>query len=325
MARLNLVSAIQLALDQEMARNPRILLLGEDVGREGGVFRVTEGLQEKYGADRVVDTPLAEAAIVGVSLGLALGGMLPVPEIQFEGFLYPALNQLCNHVARYRNRTRGQRPVRLVLRCPWGGGIHAPEHHSESPETLLAHTPGLVVVTPSNPYDAKGLMTTALRHPDPVVFCEPKRIYRALKAEVPDEEYTVPFGQASTVRPGTDVTVVAWGALVRDALAAADALADDGVSAEVVDLRTLSPMDSDTVVASVRRTGRLVIAHEAPRTLGVGAELAARVGEEALTSLLAPVERVSGFDTAMPLYRLENYYLPDAARIIDAVQRVLAF
>jgi pyruvate dehydrogenase E1 component beta subunit len=314
-----------LALDQEMARNDRIILLGEDVGREGGVFRVTEGLQEKYGEQRVVDTPLAEAAIVGTALGLALGGMLPVPEVQFEGFLYPALNQLCNHIARYRTRTRGVRPVRLVLRCPWGGGIHAPEHHSDSPETLLVHTPGLVIVTPSNPYDAKGLMTAALRHPDPVLFCEPKRIYRAIKAEVPEEEYTVPIGVAQVVRPGVDVSIVAWGALVREALAAAETLDAEGVGAEVIDLRTLSPMDSDTVVASVRKTGRLVVAHEAPRTLGLGAELSARVSEDALTSLLAPVERVTGYDAVMPLYRLEGYYLPDAARIARGVRKVMNY
>ncbi|MBI5017475.1 MAG: alpha-ketoacid dehydrogenase subunit beta [Deltaproteobacteria bacterium] len=325
MAKRNLVSAINLALDQEMARNDRIVLLGEDVGREGGVFRVTEGLQEKYGETRVVDTPLAEAAIVGAALGLALGGMLPVPEIQFEGFLYPALNQLCNHIARYRTRTRGTRPVRLVLRCPWGGGIHAPEHHSDSPETLLVHTPGLTVVTPSNPYDAKGLMTAALRHPDPVVYCEPKRIYRAVKGEVPEEEYTVPIGVAQVVRPGADATVVAWGALVREAMAAAETLEGEGIGVEVIDLRTLAPMDSDTVVASVRKTGRLVVAHEAPRTLGLGAELSARVTEEALTALLAPVERVTGYDTVMPLYRLENHYLPDAARIERGVRKVMAY
>ncbi|MHB8764924.1 MAG: alpha-ketoacid dehydrogenase subunit beta [Deferrisomatales bacterium] len=325
MARLNLVQAINLALDQELARNDRMVLLGEDVGGEGGVFRVTEGLQQKYGADRVVDTPLAEAAIVGTAFGLALGGMLPVPEIQFEGFLYPALNQLCNHVARYRNRTRGGRPVRLVLRCPWGGGIRAPEHHSDAPETLLVHTPGLTVVTPSNPYDAKGLMTAALRHPDPVVYCEPKRIYRALKQEVPEEEYLVPIGKAAVVRPGREVTVVAWGALVREALAAADLLADEGVEAEVVDLRTLAPLDGETVLASVRKTGRLVVAHEAPRTLGLGAELAARVAEEALTSLLAPPVRVTGFDTPVPLAQLEHHYLPDAARIAHGVRRALRF
>ncbi len=325
MARLNLVAAINLALDREMARNDRIVLLGEDVGGEGGVFRVTDGLQEKYGAERVVDTPLAEAGILGAALGLALGGMLPVPEIQFEGFLYPALNQLCNHVARYRTRTRGRRPVRLVLRCPWGGGIRAPEHHSDSPEALLAHTPGLTVVTPSNPRDAKGLMTAALRHPDPVVYCEPKRIYRAIKQEVPEEDYVVPIGKAAVVRQGNDATVVAWGAMVREALGAAELLAGERVSVEVVDLRTLAPMDSATVVESVRKTGRLVVAHEAPRTAGLGAELAARVGEEALTSLLAPVERVTGFDTVVPLAKLENHYLPDAGRIAAAIRKTVRF
>jgi pyruvate dehydrogenase E1 component beta subunit len=325
MAKLNLVSAINLALDQEMARNGKIVLLGEDVGREGGVFRVTEGLQEKYGPDRVIDTPLSEAGIVGSALGLSLGGMLPVPEIQFEGFLHYAMDQLCNHIARYRSRTRGTRPVRLVLRCPWGGGIHAPEHHSDSPETLFVHTPGLTVVTPSNPYDAKGLMTAALRHPDPVLFCEPKRIYRAVRAEVPEVDYTVPIGVAQTVREGRDVTVVAWGAMVREALAAAEALGAQDVSAEVIDLRTLAPMDSDAVVSSVKKTGRLVVAHEACRTLGLGAELAARVTEEALTSLLAPIQRVAGPDTAMPLFKLEKYYLPSAFRIEEACRRTLDF
>jgi pyruvate dehydrogenase E1 component beta subunit len=319
------VAAINLALDREMARNDRIVLLGEDVGGEGGVFRVTDGLQEKYGAERVVDTPLAEAGILGAALGLALGGMLPVPEIQFEGFLYPALNQLCNHVARYRTRTRGRRPVRLVLRCPWGGGIRAPEHHSDSPEALLAHTPGLTVVTPSNPRDAKGLMTAALRHPDPVVYCEPKRIYRAIKQEVAEEDYVVPIGKAAVVREGNDATVVAWGAMVREALGAAELLAAERVSVEVVDLRTLAPMDAATVVESVRKTGRLVVAHEAPRTAGLGAELAARVGEEALTSLLAPVERVTGFDTVVPLAKLENHYLPDAGRIAAAIRKTVRF
>jgi pyruvate dehydrogenase E1 component beta subunit len=325
MAKLNLVAAINQALDQEMSRNERIILLGEDVGGVGGVFRVTDGLQKKYGAGRVADTPLAEAAIVGCSLGLALGGMLPVPEIQFEGFLYPALNQLCNHVARYRTRTRGCRPVRMVLRCPWGGGIHAPEHHSDSPETLLVHTPGLTVVTPSNPYDAKGLMLAALRYPDPVVYCEPKRIYRAIKQEVPEEEYLVPIGRAALVREGRDATLVAWGAMVREALAAADLLSGENVRVEVIDLRTLAPMDSETVLDSVRRTGRLVVAHEAPRTLGLGAEISARVMEEALPDLLAPVERVTGFDTIMPLFQLEDAYLPDAERVAEGVRRTLRF
>lgn len=325
MAKINLVSALNMAIDQEMARNPDIMLLGEDVGREGGVFRVTDGLLAKYGPGRVVDTPLSESGIVGSSLGLAAGGMLPVPEIQFEGFIYPALDQLCNHIARYRTRSRGSVPLRLVLRLPWGGGIRAPEHHSESPEALLAHTPGLTVVTPSNPYDAKGLMTSALRHPDPVVFCEPKRIYRAIKMEVPETEYTVPIGKAAVVREGRDITIVAWAAMVRDAMKAADALEAEGVSVEVIDLRTLAPMDSDTVVASVKKTGRLVITHEAPRTLGLGAEIAARVCEEALTSLLAPIERVTGYDTVMPLFKLENYYLPNADKIVAGARKALSF
>jgi len=273
----------------------------------------------------VVDSPLAESGIVGTSLGLAAAGMLPVPEIQFEGFLYPGLDQLCTQVARYRTRTRGAIPIRMVLRLPWGGGIHAPELHSESPETLVVHTPGLTVVTPSNPYDAKGLMAAALRHPDPVVFCEPKRIYRAIKQEVPEEDYTVPIGKAAVVREGSDITIVAWGAMIREAGNAAAELEADGVSCEVIDLRTLSPMDSDTVIESVKKTGRLLITHEAPRTCGLGAEIAARVSEEAITSLLAPIERVTGFDTIMPLFKLEDHYLPNAGRIVAGVRKAMSF
>src|SRR5512143_1401902 len=307
MAKLNIVSALNMALDQEMARNANIVLLGEDVGREGGVFRVSDGLRDKYGEGRVIDTPLAEEGIVGTAVGLAAGGLLPVPELQFEGFMYLALDQICNQMARFRTRSRGAYPLRMVLRMPWGGGIRAPEHHSDSPETVLVHTPGLTVLTPSNPYDAKGLMTAALRHPDPVIFCEPKRIYRAIKAEVPEEEYTVPIGVAAVTREGTDVTIVAWAAMVREAMKAAEELEAEGISAEVIDLRTLSPMDSYTVISSVRKTGRLVVTHEAPRTLGLGAEIAARVCEEAFTSLLAPVERVTGYDAVMPLFKLEDY------------------
>jgi len=325
MAKTNIVTAINMALDYEMEHNGRMVILGEDVGREGGVFRVTDGLQAKYGEDRVVDSPLAESGIVGTSLGLAAAGLLPVPEIQFEGFLYPGLDQLCTQVARYRTRTRGAIPIRMVLRLPWGGGIHAPELHSESPETLVVHTPGLTVVTPSNPYDAKGLMAAALRHPDPVVFCEPKRIYRAIKQEVPEEDYTVPIGKAAVVREGSDITIVAWGAMIREAGNAAAELEADGVSCEVIDLRTLSPMDSDTVIESVKKTGRLLITHEAPRTCGLGAEIAARVSEEAITSLLAPIERVTGFDTIMPLFKLEEHYLPDAGRIVAGVRKAMSF
>jgi pyruvate dehydrogenase E1 component beta subunit len=324
MAKLNLVSALNQALEQEMARNERMMILGEDVGREGGVFRVTDGLQKKYGAQRVVDTPLAESGIIGTALGLAVGGMLPVAEIQFEGFLYVAMDQICNQLARLRTRSRGRYNLGLVVRVPWGGGIHAPEHHSDSPESMFVHTPGLTVVTPSNPYDAKGLLLSALRLGEPVIFCEPKRIYRAIKAEVPEEDYTVPIGKADIAREGKDITIVAWGAMMREALEAADELSAEGKSAEVIDLRTLSPMDWETVVESVRKTGRLLIAHEAPRTLGLGAEIAARVAEEALTSLLAPIERVTGFDAVMPLSQLEDYYLPDHRRIIAGARKVLA-
>ncbi|MBI5624234.1 MAG: alpha-ketoacid dehydrogenase subunit beta [Elusimicrobia bacterium] len=323
MPKLNMVSAINLALDQEMARNDRVMVLGEDVGREGGVFRVTDGLQAKYGPARVVDTPLAESAIVGVSLGLAAGGMVPVAEIQFEGFLYVAMDQLLNQLARYRTRSQGRFSLGVVVRVPWGGGIHAPEMHSDSPETVLVHSPGLTVVQPSNPFDAKGLMLSALRLGEPVVFCEPKRIYRAVKMEVPEEDYTVPIGKAKTVAEGTDLTIVAWGAMVREAVNARKELETLGHSAEVIDLRTLSPMDSQAVIESVRKTGRLVIVHEAPRTLGLGAEIAARVAEEALTSLLAPIERVTGFDTFMPLGLLEEHYLPDAGRITAAAKKAL--
>jgi pyruvate dehydrogenase E1 component beta subunit len=318
-----MVSAINQALDQEMSRNGRMLVLGEDVGREGGVFRVTDGLQAKYGPARVVDTPLAESAIVGVSLGLAAGGMLPVAEIQFEGFLYVAMDQLLNQLARYRTRSQGRFDLGVVVRVPWGGGIHAPEMHSDSPETVLVHTPGLTVVEPSNPFDAKGLMLSALRLGEPVVFCEPKRIYRAVKMDVPEEDYTVPIGKAKTVAEGTDLTIVAWGAMVREAMNSRKELESLGYSAEVIDLRTLSPMDSPAVIESVRKTGRLIITHEAPRTLGLGAEIAARVAEEALTSLLAPIERVTGFDTFMPLGLLEEHYLPNAGRITAAAKKAL--
>ncbi|MFA6317055.1 MAG: alpha-ketoacid dehydrogenase subunit beta [Elusimicrobiota bacterium] len=323
MPKLNMVSAINQALDQEMSRNGRMLVLGEDVGREGGVFRVTDGLQAKYGPARVVDTPLAESAIVGVSLGLAAGGMLPVAEIQFEGFLYVAMDQLLNQLARYRTRSQGRFDLGVVVRVPWGGGIHAPEMHSDSPETVLVHTPGLTVVEPSNPFDAKGLMLSALRLGEPVVFCEPKRIYRAVKMDVPEEDYTVPIGKAKTVAEGTDLTIVAWGAMVREAMNSRKELESLGYSAEVIDLRTLSPMDSPAVIESVRKTGRLIITHEAPRTLGLGAEIAARVAEEALTSLLAPIERVTGFDTFMPLGLLEEHYLPNAGRITAAAKKAL--
>jgi pyruvate dehydrogenase E1 component beta subunit len=325
MPNLNLVEAIRLALREEMERDPDVLLLGEDVGREGGVFRVTEGLQQSFGSDRSIDTPLAESGIVGVAFGMALLGLRPVAEIQFMGFLPPTLDQIISHIGRIRNRSRGIYSAPLVIRMPYGGGIHAPEHHSESTEAMLIHTPGIKVVVPSNPADACGLLKSAIRDPDPVLFLEPKRIYRAIKGQVPEGMEPIPLGQARTIRSGRDLTLVAWGALVREAEAAAETLAADGVEAEIIDLRTLSPLDSETLLASVRSTGRCLVVHEAPRTCGLGAEISALVMEEALLQLKAPVTRVTGFDTVMPLLKGEHYYLPDAGRIVRATQQILAF
>ncbi|WP_429886396.1 alpha-ketoacid dehydrogenase subunit beta [Geoalkalibacter halelectricus] len=325
MASLNLVEAINLALREEMARDGDILLLGEDVGREGGVFRVTEGLQQSFGEERVMDTPLAESGIVGVALGLAIYGLRPVAEIQFMGFLPPALDQIISHVSRIRNRTRGVYTAPLVIRVPYGGGIHAPEHHSESTEALLVHIPGLKVVVPSTPADACGLLKSAIRDPDPVVFLEPKRIYRAIKEEVAADMEPLPLGRARTVRQGRDLTLVAWGAMVREAQQAAELLAEDGVEAEIIDPRTLSPLDSEAILTSVQRTGRCLVVHEAARTAGLGAEIAAQVSEEALLYLKAPVARVSGFDTVMPLPKAEHLYLPTPERILRAARRILNF
>jgi pyruvate dehydrogenase E1 component beta subunit len=325
MAKRNMVEAINRGLMEEMERDPSVMVLGEDVGKEGGVFRVTDGLQSKFGAQRVVDTPLAESGIVGVALGLAVKGFRPVAELQFMGFLPPALDQLISHVSRIRNRSRGRYTCPMVIRMPYGGGIHAPEHHSESMEAMLAHIPGIKVVIPSTPHDAKGLIVSAIRDPDPVVFCEPKRIYRAIKEEVPDEEYTIPIGKASVVREGNDVTVISWGAMVREALRAAEMVKEQGINAEVIDLRTISPMDDETVMASVKKTGRAVIVHEAARTCGLGAEIIARINEKAILSLEAPVERVTGFDTVFPLYKMEHHYLPNPERVVRGIRRVMAF
>jgi pyruvate dehydrogenase E1 component beta subunit len=324
-ANLNMVEAINLALMEEMARDERIIILGEDVGRLGGVFRVTDGLQTKYGPERVVDTPLAEAAIVGTALGLALGGFKPVPEIQFMGFLPPALDQIICHISRYRNRSRGRYSLPMVIRMPYGAGIHAPEHHSESTEAILAHIPGLKVVIPSNPYDAKGLLAAALRDPDPVIFLEPKRIYRAMREETPAGEYTVELGTAKVIRTGETVTAVAWGSMVREVLRAADLLAPEGIRVEIIDMRTIAPMDDETIVASIKKTGRGVIVHEACRTCGLAAEIMARIQEKAFLSLAAPLERVTGFDTIVPLLKLEDHYLPDAFRIGRAIRKVVNY
>jgi pyruvate dehydrogenase E1 component beta subunit len=325
MAKRNMVEAINRGLMEEMERDPSVMVLGEDVGKEGGVFRVTEGLQAKFGPERVVDTPLAESAIVGTAFGLAVKGLRPVAEIQFEGFLAPAMDQIMSHISRIRTRSRGRFTCPMVIRSPWGGGIRAPEHHSESPEAIFAHTPGIKVVIPSTPYDAKGLIVSAIRDPDPVLFFEPKRIYRAIKEEVPDGEYTIPIGQAKVIREGSDVTVISWGAMLREVLRTAEMIDKEGVKVEVIDLRTISPMDETTFLESVRRTGRAVIVHEAPRTCGLGAEIIARINEKALLSLAAPVERVTGFDTIVPLMKLESHYLPSPERILRGIRKVMAF
>ncbi|GIX48765.1 MAG: 2-oxoisovalerate dehydrogenase subunit beta [Candidatus Tectimicrobiota bacterium] len=325
MEKRTLVEALNEALRLEMAADERVILLGEDIGKEGGVFRVTEGLQERFGAARVMDTPIAESGLVGMAIGMAIAGLRPVVEIQFMGFLYPALDQIINHLGRMRNRSRGRFTCPVVIRVPYGGGIRPPEHHSESTEAMLVHTPGIQVVVPATPYDAKGLLISAIRSPDPVIFLEPKRIYRAVRQEIPDEPYTVPLGKARLVQEGNDVTVIAWGSMLHEVLQAAEQLAAEGITLDILDLRTLSPMDVPAIVASVEKTGRAVVVHEAPRTCGLGAEIVAQINEKALLALEAPVERVTGFDTVFPLPQLEKYYLPNAERIAQAVRRVLAF
>ena len=325
MAKLNMVEAINRALREEMERDSRVVVLGEDVGKEGGVFRITDGLQERFGADRVVDTPLAESGIVGTAFGLAVYGLLPIAEIQFEGFLYPCLDQINNHISRIRNRSRGRFTCPLVIRTPYGGGIHAPEHHSDSPEAILAHIPGIKVVIHSTPYEAKGLLLSSIRDPDPVIFMEPKRIYRAIREEVPEEDYAIPLGKARLVQEGKDVTIIAWGAMVREVLNAAEQLKGDKIELEIIDLRTISPIDIETIISSIRKTGRGVIVHEAPKTCGLGAEIIALINEKALLSLQAPIERVTGFDIPVPLLKTEHYYLPNPKRIVMAVRKVMNF
>jgi len=324
LVELNIVQAVKSALEQEMVRDPNVIVLGEDVSRNGGVFRATEGLFDEFGEDRVIDTPLSEIGIVGVAIGLALYGLRPVAEIQFEGFLYPALDQLISHAGKIRNRSRGRFHVPLVVRVPYGGGIRAPEQHSDSPETYLVHTPGIKVVTPSNPYDTKGLLISAIRDPDPVVFLEPKRVYRAIRGEVPEEDYTVPLGEAKVVREGDDVTLISWGATMRPATEAAEKTKDK-TSVEVIDLRTLSPIDVETLTRSVEKTGRAVVVHEAPKTCGLGAEITALINEKVFLNLEAPVVRVTGSDVPYPLYKLENYYLPNVERITRGIEKVASF
>jgi len=322
---LTLVQAVRDGLHGEMERDEDVIVLGEDVGRNGGVFRATQGLFDEFGGDRVIDTPLAESGIVGTSIGMAAYGLRPVPEIQFMGFIYPAFDQIISHAARLRTRSRGRFSCPLVVRAPYGGGIRAPEHHSESKEAFFVHEPGLKVVIPSTPYDTKGLLAAAIRDPDPVVFLEPKLIYRAFREEVPDETYTVQLGEAATRREGEDVSVFTWGAMTRPTMEAAENLAEEGIECDVVDLRTLSPLDEDAILESFKRTGRACVVHEAPKTGGLAGEITATIQEEALLYQEAPIERVTGFDTPVPLYALEDYYLPEAARIEDGIRRAYEF
>ena len=325
MPEINLVQAVNLALARAMAEDTNVLVLGEDVAAEGGVFRATDGLLTRFGGDRIFDTPLAENAIAGLSVGLAAQGFRPVAEIQFTGFIYPAIDQLVNHASRLRTRTRGRLTCPMVMRSPAGGRIRAIEHHSESPEAMFAHIPGLRVVIPSSPARAYGLLLAAIRDPDPVVFLEPTRLYRAAREEVDDDGAALPLDRCFVLREGSDITFVTWGAMTEETLAAAETLAEEGVNVEVIDVATLKPLDSDSLLASVAKTGRCVIVHEAPLTGGFGAEIAARIAENGLTSLLAPIERVTGWDTMMPLPRLEQYYLPGEARILAAARRILAY
>jgi 2-oxoisovalerate dehydrogenase E1 component beta subunit len=325
MAAMTMVQAIDQALARAMADDPTVLLLGEDVGIDGGVFRASAGLLERFGEARVLDTPLAEAGIAGLAVGLAAQGFKPVVEIQFTGFIYACIDQLVNHAARLRTRTRGRLTCPMVLRSPAGGGIRAPEHHSESPEAMFAHVPGLRVVMPSSPGRAYGLLLAAIRDPDPVVVLEPTRLYRASQEIVADDGVGLALDRCFTLREGGDVTLIAWGAMVVEALAAAEMLAEDGIAAEVIDVATLKPLDEKTILDSVAKTGRAVIVHEAPLTGGFGAEIAARIAEHGLLSLLAPIRRVAGYDTVMPLARLERHYLPDAQRIRRAAQQVRAY
>jgi pyruvate dehydrogenase E1 component beta subunit len=325
MTEISVVEAINLALKRAMTDDPRVVVLGEDVGVDGGVFRATDGLFQLFGAERVIDTPLAEASIAGLSIGLAAQGFLPIAEIQFTGFVYTCIDQILNHASRLRARTRGRLTCPMVLRSPAGGGIKAIEHHSESPEAMFAHIPGIKVVTPSSPARAYGLLLSAIRDPDPIVFLEPTKLYRALREGVVDNGVGLPLEQCRVLKRGRDATLVSWGAMVSETLKAAEELANDGIEAEVIDVATLKPLDTATIIESITSTGRLVVVHEAPVTAGFGAEIVARVAERALTSLLAPVERVAGFDTMMPYARLESHYLPDVARITAAVRRTMAY
>lgn len=320
MPKLNMVQSINLALRGEMLIDKSVVILGEDVGKNGGVFRVTEGLQEQFGPERVMDTPLAESGIVGAAIGMSVYGLKPVAEIQFLGFIYPAVDQISNHAARIRSRSRGRYTCPMVIRAPYGCGIRSPEHHSESCEALFCHMPGIKVVVPSTPYNAKGLLISSIRDPDPVIFLESTRLYRLIKEDVPEGEYTIPLGQARIVQEGKDVTVIAWGSMLHRALQSVE-----GFDAEVIDLMTINPFDEETILKSVKKTGRVVIVYEAPKTGGFGAELSASIAEDAMLYLKAPIVRVTAYDTVLPLPKLEDYYMPSVERIKKGIEEVMKY
>ncbi|ELZ76890.1 alpha-ketoacid dehydrogenase subunit beta [Haloferax larsenii] len=322
---LTIVQAVRDGLYTEMQRDDDVLVMGEDVGKNGGVFRATEGLWDEFGDNRVIDTPLAESGIIGTAVGMAAMGLKPIPEIQFSGFMYPGYDQIISHMSRFRTRTRGRYTLPMVLRAPYGGGIRAPESHSESKEMFYAHEAGLKVVIPSTPYDTKGLLISAIRDPDPVIFLEPKLIYRAFRGDVPEDDYTVPIGEAAVRREGTDVSVFTYGAMTRPTLEAAENLAEEGIDAEVIDMRTISPLDREAIVESFKKTGRAVAVHEAPKNGGLGAEITATIQEEALLYQEAPVKRVAGYDVPYPLYALEDYYLPSVARVEEGIRETVNF
>jgi len=324
MTVLNIVQAVNRTLRDEMRRNDKVVLLGEDVGVNGGVFRATEGLYKEFGPNRVIDTPLSESGIIGVSIGMALYGLKPVPEIQFLDFIYPGFDQIQSELSKFRYRSGGQYTAPVLIRTPYGGGIRGSHYHSQSTEAFFVHTPGLKVVIPATPYDTKGLLTSALRDSDPVMFLEPKKIYRTVRGEVPDEDYTVPIGKANIAREGADVTVFAYGAMLHVAMEAAELASAKGINVEVVDIRTLLPFDIETIVSSVKKTGRVVVVHEACKTCGFGAEIAAQIAERALLHLKAPIIRIAGFDVPFP-YVLEDEYMPSANRVLTAIEKVHNF
>ena len=323
MPELTLIESVTTALAHELEADPNVVVFGEDVGKNGGVFRATQGLQQRFGTKRVFDSPLAESMIAGLAVGMSIQGLKPVAEFQFMGFIYPAMNQIISHAARMRNRTRGRLHCPIVFRAPFGGGIRAPEHHSESTETLFTHIPGLQVVIPSSPKRAYGLLLAAIRNPDPVIFLEPKRIYRLTKQQVEDNGEALPIGRCFTLRQGDDVTLVSWGASVHETLQVAQQLEQDGIEAEVIDVASIKPLDIDTILTSVEKTGRCVIIHEAAKTCGVGAEIAAQINEHLFGAMLAPVQRVTGYDTVMPYFQLEKEYIPSVQRIKESVMNIM--